>query len=231
MINSISGRICDLKGGMMKKILMTMTILSIYLNATPVTLNNTGLISKLEKFTPVCSYYSKVIKHPRQIKQMCRKYRNSLDEILKTGYRLDKSIAPKKHTHMYNGVKHTCTEQAHTDTSYNPVQLKKYRTKLLSLDRLRDQIIEDISREKSKARRGYDVAYHEKLIREDIISLCNSDYIFIAEHREVYANADNPRYIKMIKDKKEELLSQKEREHLARQRKEEESRNSREDAK
>jgi len=55
----------------MKKILLAITMLGIYLNATPTTpttLNNTGLITKLEKFTPICTYYSETIKQPQHIK-------------------------------------------------------------------------------------------------------------------------------------------------------------------
>ncbi len=212
----------------MKRILITMTVLSIYLNATPVTLNNTGLITKLEKFTPICTYYSKTMNQPLHIRQLCKRYNNRLDDILKTGYRLDRNIVSQKHTHLYNGKMHTCTNQSHKKTSYSTTALKNYRTHLLSLDKLRDQIIEDVSREKSKARRSYDVAYHEKLIREDVIRLYDSDKTFISEHWEAYTN--NPRYIKMLKDKDEALLSQEQREYLAQQQKEEERRNSIEDA-
>lgn len=87
----------------MRRILITMTVLSIYLNATPVTLNNAGLITKLEKFIPICTYYSKTIRQPQHIRQQCQKYKSRLDDILKTGYRLDRNIVSQKHTHLYNG--------------------------------------------------------------------------------------------------------------------------------
>lgn len=215
----------------MKKILLAMTILGISLYATPIVLNNMGLITKLEKFPPICTYYSNIIKQPQHIRQQCKNYKNRLDDILKRGYRLDRNIVPQQHTHLYNGKMHTCTDQSDKETSYNPKVLKNYRTHLLALDKLRNQIVEDISREKAKARRSYDVAYHEKLIREDIIRLYDSDRTFIAEHRDVYANADNPRYIKMVNDKNAKLLSQKEREHLAMQRKKEERKKAKEYAK
>jgi len=202
----------------MKKILTAFIICGITLHATPVTMNNTGLITKLEKFTPVCTYYSQVIKNSKTINRMCRTYSHDLNNVLTMGYQLDRSITPQKHTHLYHGKMHTCTEQSHTDRTYNPVLLKKYSTAFRRLDKLRNQIIEAIEKEKSRARRSYDVEYHEKLIRQDIIPLYHSDYIFISEHRDVYANANNPRYIKMLKDKKEELLSDKQRKYLAEQR-------------
>ena len=193
----------------MKKILLFITMLGIYLNATPVTLNNTGLITKLEKFTSICTYYSKTIKKPQHIRQQCQKYKRRLDDILRTGYRLDKSIPPIKHAHFYNGEMHTCTKQSHKGTSYNSRTLKNYRTRLFSLDKLRGKIIEKISREKTKARKSYDVVYHEKLIREGVIPLYDSDYTFIDEHIEVYANASSPIYMKMLAYKKEQQHAQK----------------------
>ncbi len=189
----------------MKKILLAITMLGVYLHATPITLNNTGLVTKLEKFTPVCTYYSKTIKQPRHIRQQCQKYKSRLDGILKTGYRLDRSIPSMKHTHFYNGKMHTCTAQSRLnmehsklDKYYDPILIKQYITRLFRLDKLRDKIIEDISLEKTKARKSYDIEYHEKLIRKGVIALYGSDYIFMTEHKEVYANADNPRYIEML---------------------------------
>ena len=169
----------------MKKILLSIIMLGIYLNATPTTLNNTGLITKLEKFTPICTYYSKTIKQPQHIRQQCQKYKNHLNDILRTGYMLDRNIVSGKHTHLYNGKMHTCTKQSHKETSYNSTTLNNYKMHLLGLDKLRREIIEKISREKIKARRSYDVEYHEKLIRKSVIRLYDSDYTFINEHIEV----------------------------------------------
>ena len=211
----------------MKKILLAVAVLSIYLNATPKTLNdkhNMELVTMLEKFTLTCSYYSKTMRAPLHIKQLCRKYDRNLNSTLELGYKLDRNIVSEQHTHLYNGKMHTCTSQSTKETSYNPVLLKTYTTKLLNLDKLREQIIEIVLREKTKARRSYDAEYHEKLIREDIISLNNRDYTFMAEHREVYASANNPRYIKMIEDQREELFSQEQREYHTQKQKEAEDR-------
>ncbi len=194
------------------------------------TLNNTGLVTTLEDFVPICSYYSGVVKQSRHIRQQCQRYENSLNSILKMGYRLDKSIIPKKHTHRYNGKEHTCRSQSTKETYYDPVLTEKYRTKLFSLDNLRKQITEEISREKVKARRSYNVEYHEKLIRKNVIKLFPDDDIFIADHQKVYADANNPRYIKMVENKNEELLSKKQREQLAQERKEDENLRKREES-
>ncbi len=211
----------------MKKILLAIAVMSIYLNATPKTLNDKysmKLVTMLEKFTPTCSYYSKTMRAPLHIKQLCQEYDRNLYSTLELGYKLDRNIVSEQHTHLYNGKMHTCTSQSTKETSYNPVLLKAYKTKLLNLDKLRKQIIEIVSREKTKARRSYDVEYHEKLIREDIISLYNSDYTFIGEHTEVYAAANNPRYLKMIEDQREELFSQEQSEYHTPKQKEAEDR-------
>jgi hypothetical protein len=205
-----------------------MAILYISIYATPITLNDTGLITKLEKFTPICIYYGKIMQNPQYIKKQCKKYKIDLDNILKIGYKLDKNIVSKTHTHLYNGKMHSCTEQSLKETSYDSVELNNYRKKLLNLEKFREQIIEHILREKVKARRAYNIPYHEKLIRKDIIKIYEDDKIFIREHRDAYLN--NPRYIQMMKDEDEILLSQKEREYLAAIRKEEERKKEKEHA-
>ncbi len=101
-----------------------MTILGISLYATPITLNNTGLITKLEKFTPICTYYSKIVKQPQHIRQQCKKYKNRLNDILNTGYKLDRNIVSPYHKHLYNGKMYTCTNQSQKETAYSSKALK-----------------------------------------------------------------------------------------------------------
>ena len=214
----------------MRKIIFTAITLTLWLHATPVTLNNEGLITGLEKFKPICEYYGDIIKDSHKVKRLCGKYNKRLNNVLQAGYRMDKYIVPTTHTHMYQGKMHTCTNQTYRPTKYDTKLLNRYRSDVFSLDKLREEIIEYAGREKYNARTHYDAEYHEKLIREDVIDLYPSDYIFIAEHKEVYAKAGNPRYTKMIKDKREELFSQEEREYLAQQRKKEENRKERENA-
>lgn len=219
----------------MRKIIFVAMVLTLWLYATPVTLNNMGLITKLEKFTPICEYYSDIFKDKYKIKRLCREYGKGLKNVLQSGYRMDKYIIPTTHTHMYQGKMHTCTNQAveieivedgkvlgKILTCYNGTFgetiysykmdakiLDKYRLDAFNLNKLREKIIEYIGKEKIKARASYDVVYHEKLIRKYIIKLYNCDKIFIAEHREVYDKENNPRYIQMVIKDAEALWSKK----------------------
>lgn len=181
----------------MRRVILSIILLSIYTFATPTIYNNTGLVTKLEKFASTCSYYSRIAKKDLRIKSLCRKYKKNLNVALKLGYRIDKS------------------------TSDNSSLSEKYLAKLLSLDALYEQTIEKISIVKRKARESNDAIYHEKIIRKDVISLYKSDYEFVAKHRDVYIKADNPRYLKMLKDGREEFLSQEEHTLLIQKRKEE----------
>jgi len=223
----------------MRKIIFTAITLTLWLHATPVTLNNTELITKLEKFTPVCEYYGDIIKDSHKIKRLCGKYNKRLNNVLQAGYRMDKYIVPTTHRHMYQGKMHTCTNQTYRSTKYDTKLLNRYRSDVFSLDKLREEIIEYVHREKVRARRRYDVEYHEKLIRgyyyyeveslkkpirRYIVALYLRDLIFMAEHKEIYAKAGNPGYTNMLKAKKEKFLSLEEREYLAEQEKKEDNR-------
>ncbi len=196
--------------------------LTLSLNATPETLNNTGLITKLEKFTPICEYYTDIIKDRHKIKRLCGQYNKRLKNVLQLGYRIDGDIVPTTHKHRYQGKMHTCANQAveievvedgkvlgkirtcHDgmlgETKHNDKMLDKYRSDALGLDKLYEKIIEYISKEKIKARTNYDVAYHEKLIRKNMIKLYNCDMIFMDEHKEVYIANSNKRYFGMVKE-------------------------------
>ncbi len=180
----------------MRIIILSIILISTYIVATPTTYNNTGLVTKLEKFSPTCSYYSSIAKKDLRIKSLCKKYEKNLNITLKLGYKIDKS------------------------TSGNSSLSEKYLAKILSLDELREQIIEKISIAKTKARESNDATYHEKLIRKDVVRLNKSDYKFIAKHRDVYKKASNQRYLKMLKDGRKELLSDQERNVLLQKEKE-----------
>jgi len=184
----------------MRRIILSIILLSIYTFATPTTYNNTGLVTKLEEFIPTCSYYSSIAKKDLRIKSLCKKYEKNMKNTLKLGYKLDKNI------------------------SDNSQLLDKYRTKLFSLEEIREQIIEKVSIAKTKARDNNDATYHERLIRKDVIPLYKSDYEFVAKHRDVYIKADNRRYLKMVKDGRKELLTDKEQKVLLQEETEKENR-------
>ena len=63
----------------MQKIILTLIALTLWLQATPQTLNNMELITNMEKFTPVCKYYIGVIKN-HKIKSLCRQYDKKLNK-------------------------------------------------------------------------------------------------------------------------------------------------------
>ncbi len=229
----------------MRKIIFTVIALTLSLNATPEILNNTGLITELEEFAPACEYYTDTIKNSHKIKRLCEQYNKKLKNVLQLGYRMDEDIVPTTHKYRYQGKMHTCTNQAAEveivenekvlgkmrtchdgmlgETKHDDKMLDKYRSNALSLNKLREKIIEYIGKEKVKARTNYDVAYHEKLIRKNMIKLYNCDMIFISEHKEVYAKANNPRFMQMEEKKNKALLLEKQREHMTKERKKEEN--------
>ncbi len=190
----------------MQKIILTAMALSLWLHATPQTLNNMELITNLEKFTPICKYYSGAIKNPHKIKMLCSQYDKKLNDVLRLGNRVDKYVVPTTHTHMYLGKEHTCTAQTLKTTKYDNKVLNRYRLDVFSLDKLRGEIVEYARSEKARARRQYDVEYHEKLTaggyysdgaddRKYEIKLYDDDITFMCEHKEVYIDAENYQFI------------------------------------
>ncbi len=198
----------------MQKIIFTVMALSLWLQATPQALNNMELITNMEKFTPVCKYYIGVIRN-QKIKSLCRQYDKKLNNILRLGNRVDKYIVPTTHTHMYLGKEHNCTNQTLKLTKYDSKVLNRYRSDVFSLNKFREEIVEYVSSEKARARRQYDVEYHEKLIRKYVIDVYSEDIIFMGEHKEIYSEAQNSRYLDAVRNKRPELLTPKQRKYLA----------------
>ena len=139
---------------------------------------------------------------------------------------MDKYIVPTTHTHLYLEKEHTCTNHTLKTTQYDSKMLNRYLSDVFSLNKLREEILTYIRKEKARACRRYDVEHHEKLIRghyyeredfkppirKDVIKLDDEDFIFMCEHKEVYINAKNYQFEKNIKEKCNNLAQKREEE-------------------
>ncbi len=186
----------------MRKIFIVTAILTIFAGAnTQITWNNTGLINELHDFGGSCDYFQQVFKEKGKIRTMCAKYKRDMKSVLAKGEVFDKMKPHKKHMHMYQGKMHTCTAQKASHDHNTKAEDRYYLDEIRDLVAEKERIVRYANREKTKARKSYDVAYHEKLIRDGSIDLFDIDYHFMDQHKEVYVKTDNKRYKNLLNSK------------------------------
>jgi hypothetical protein len=171
--------------------------------ATPSIYNNNGVLDELLQFKKSCQYFSKVVQDGGRVASECQSFTRLLDRTLSEGERLDRQLPHKKHRHRYLGKVHTCTEQNEAD-NLNEEALAHYRQDIQRLIRMKEQVVEEVRRQKVRARKSYNVVYHERLIHDRAVPLYAQDKIFMKEHKEIYLKNNNPRYLKLFPPKKRE---------------------------
>jgi hypothetical protein len=161
--------------------------------AAPRTFNNTGTLQDLEEFRKSCDYYIATLKRKERIRTLCRQYDRQLERTFQTGYRIDAMLPKKKHKHKYHGKVHECTEWNGQERPIDRRLLENYKQEIQDLEKAKEAIVKYVEHEKMMARKHYDVAYHEKLIRDRNIRIYYEDTVFIKEHADTYIDAHNPK--------------------------------------
>ena len=214
----------------MKYIVMLIAV-SIQAISAPAIFNNEGYVTNLEKFSQTCGEYESVVKHPALLRKMCHTYDTSLRKAMKIGNKIETKMPQQtSKTVDFHGKQYSCTVDNSSQLpklSEKKIKVLKdrYLKKLRELEAMKAKIVKFLIKEKHKAIKQDDVLYHERLIRNRALPLSNCDYVMMAKHENVYAQANNPRYRSFIEQiideqtKKEKLAQMEKRKHLLLQQK------------
>jgi len=175
---------------MLYKYIKTILLLTVLLQASPKTFDSLG--NELEVFQKDCEIFQEISSLPAKIKKQCNLFNSKLHSAFKIGYKLDPYI---------------------DSDNINEKKLNKYLSLLRKLEESKENILESIYMETTKARKHKNIKYYSQLIKNNNIKLYSIDYDFMKKNIALFAN--NERYlshIKYIKDISEQYTEKPQQE-------------------
>jgi len=131
-----------------------------------------SLGNELEEFKSDCEAFQKITGIPSQIDKACKKYKLQLDKTFDLGYRLDPSVEQE---------------------NVNEKEAQRYLSKLLILEKRKENILRLLYAEARKARDQNQFFYYEELTQNYKVRLYGSDYAYMQKYKKIFKN--NARYI------------------------------------
>jgi hypothetical protein len=153
-----------------------------------------SLGNELEEFKDDCEAFQKITGISSQIDKACKKYKLQLDKAFDLGYKLDPSVEQE---------------------NVNEKEAQRYLSKLLILDKRKENILSLLYAEARKARDQNQFFYYEELTKNYKVRLYSSDYKYMEKYKKVFGN--NARYIahnKHLKYLEEERIKRERRKRL-----------------
>ncbi len=155
---------------MFYKYLKLVLFSTLLLQASPKAFNSLG--NELESFKKDCKIYLNMSSLPTKIKKQCKIFNSKINSAFKVGYELDLYVEKN---------------------NINEKKLNKYLDLLRNLDKNKENILHLIYREAQQARKQNNIEYYSQLIVNDKIKLYPSDYQYMEENKDIFAQ--NKRYI------------------------------------
>ncbi len=154
---------------------LKLTILStVLLYSSPKVFDSLG--NELEAFQQDCKTFQKVSLISTKIIKECNKFIPKVDKAFKVGYKLDPYI---------------------DSDNINEKKLNEYLSLLRNLDKSKENILNLMYSEITKARKQNNIKYYSQLIAYDKVKLYSVDYEFMKKNKDIFSK--NKRYISHIR--------------------------------
>ncbi len=159
---------------MFHKYLKFILLSTVLIQASPKAFDSLG--NNLEAFQEECKSYKKITSLPAKIKTKCKIFNAQVNSAFKVGYQLDPYI---------------------DSDNMNVKKFDKYLTLLRKLDKNKEDILDLMYSEITKARKRNNPKYYSQLVANDKIRLYSVDYKYMGENKNIFGK--NERYISHIK--------------------------------
>ncbi len=158
---------------MFYKFLKLIFFSTVLIQASPKTFSSLG--DELEIFQEDCKIFQKISPLPTKIKNKCNTFQFQANKSFKVGYKLDPDF---------------------DNDIINEKKLNKYLSLLRNLDKKKENILELVYSEATKARKLNNFKYYSQLIAIERIKLYSIDYEFMEKNKDIFEK--NSRYISHI---------------------------------